>query len=108
VEYDLGAALLEDQGDCTSVPDVGEDHVGRVEQGTAVDRELRRVQRGLVAVEHQQLRGTVPVDLPAQLRADRAAGTGDEHAPSGEIPADHREVDLHRTPAEQVGDVEVP
>ena len=88
VEDDLGPALGEDlRAMPLGVADVGEDEVAVVEQGPAVERELDGVQGRLVAVEHDQLAGVEPVDLAAQLGADRAAGAGDQHPPAGEVVA---------------------
>src|SRR6185312_8881459 len=45
-----------------------------------------------------------PRDLPAQLRADRTAATGDQHTLSGEATADRVPFQLHRISAEQILD----
>ena len=59
--------------------------------------------RGLVAVEHDQLGGAEAVDLAAQLRADRAAGAGDEHPPAGEVVGDAGDVGVDLAAPEEVG-----
>ena len=54
--------------------------------------------------EHGQRFGAEPRDLPAQLRADRAAAAGDQHALAGEAGADRGPVELHGIAAEQILD----
>ena len=78
-----------------------------VEQRPAVDRELHRVQRRLVTVEHDELVGVELRDLAAQLRADRATGAGDQHPLAGQVAGDRGDVGVDLVAAEQVGDVEV-
>ena len=70
-------------------------------------RQLHGVQGGLVAVEHDQLGRAEPVDLAAQLGADRAAGAGDEHPLAGQVAGDGVDVGVELVAAEQVGEVEV-
>ncbi|MEZ5265545.1 MAG: hypothetical protein R2755_28035 [Acidimicrobiales bacterium] len=50
-----------------------------IELRTAIERELHGVQRRLVTVEHDQPIGAEAMQLPAELGADRSAGTGDQH-----------------------------
>ena len=80
----------------------------RVEQRPPVDRQLDGVQSGLVAVEHHQRLGLDSVQLPAQLRADRSAGAGDEDPAPTDVPGDRRGVDVGGVPAEQVLDRDRP
>jgi hypothetical protein len=70
VEHHLRAAPGEQLGQHVGVADVGQHDVGRVQQRAAGDRQLGRVQPGLVAVEHDQLGRLEAVDLAAQLRTD--------------------------------------
>ncbi len=74
VEDHLGAVLLEDLGVAVGVADVAHHQVAAVEQGPALDRELHRVEGGLVTVEQDELGGGEAVELPRQLGADRTAG----------------------------------
>jgi len=70
MEDDLGPALLEHLPDPAGVADVGKHHLVGVEQRPAVQRKLDRVQRRLVAIEHDQLSGPEAAQLAAQLGAD--------------------------------------
>ena len=104
VEDDLGAAVARrPRATRGVVADVAEHDVVGVEQRPAVDRQLHGVQRGLVAVEHDQLGRAEPVDLAAQLRADRAAGAGDQHPLAGEVAGDGVDVGVDLVAAEEVG-----
>ena len=107
VEDDVGAALGEDAPQAGGVADVGQHHVGRVEQGPAVHEKLGAVQRRLVPVEHDQLAGAEAGDLAAQLRADGASRAGDQHAAVGEVPGDRLDVGVHLGAAQQVGQLDV-
>jgi hypothetical protein len=89
VEHHVGAVLLEQLEHAVAVADVGEQQIVAVEQRPAVDRQLHGVQAALVAVELEERRGLEAGELAAQLAADRAARTGDEHAPAGDV-ARHR------------------
>ena len=86
-----------------SVTDVGEDRLRRVEQGPSVNDSWTLVERALVAIEHHQLGRHEPVELAAQLAADAAACTRDEHPLAGEVVGDLVEVRLDLVAAEQVG-----
>ena len=98
-----GRCIGEDLVDPGGVADVGDDQVGVVEHRPALDRELGRVQAVLVAVEHHQRRRLEAHDLAAQLAADRPAGAGDQHPPTGDVPGDRDRIDLGRMATEQVG-----
>ena len=65
------------------------------------------MQCGLVAVEQDELAGSEAVHLPRQLRADGAAGAGDQDAAPGQVVGDPPEVGVDRVPAEHVGDVDL-
>ncbi len=65
--------------------------------------QLHGVQRRLVAVEHDQRARCEPVELAAQLGADRAAGAGDQHPLAGQVAGDGVDVGVDLAPAEQVG-----
>ncbi len=65
------------------------------------------MQRGLVTVEHQQRRRVEADQLPAQLRADRSAGAGHQHALARDVAGRGGHVGVHRVAAEEVGDVDV-
>ena len=80
----------------------------RVEQRLALDGQLHLVQSGFVAVEHHQASRFEPMDLPAQLRANRAPGPGDEDPASPQVAGHRREVGVHCVASEQVGIGEGP
>ena len=62
------------------------------------------VQAVLVALEHHQ-RGRLQLgDLPAQLRADRAAGAGHHHPPAVDQALERRRIEADRRAREQVFD----
>jgi hypothetical protein len=107
VEHHLRAPRPEDRLNRRRVTQVGQDHRRAVEQRAVVERQLQGVQGRLVAVEQHQLGGGVPMNLPAELRPDRAAGAGDQHALSGQVTRDGVQVGLDLRPAEQVGDPHV-
>jgi hypothetical protein len=104
VEHDLGAALGEHPPDRLAVAQVGQDQLGALQHGRPAQGELHGVQGRLVPVEHHQLGRPEALELPAQLRADRAAGAGDEHPAAGQVAGDRVQVRLHLLPAQQVGD----
>ncbi len=84
------------------VADVGHDQVGVVEERSALERELHRVQRGLVTIQHDQLGRCEAVDLPAQLAADRATGSGDEDPLAGHIVGDGVDVGVDLVAPQEV------
>ena len=47
------------------------------------------------------------MNLPAQLGADRAAGTGDEDPPVGEVTGDRLDVGIDLVPSQQVRELYV-
>ena len=102
MEHHVGLDPLHRLDDAVPVADVGEEEVGGVEQRPSLDRELHRVEVRLVAVDHHEALGVERRDLAAQLRADRAAGAGDHHAPALDVLGHGDEVGLDRVPAEQV------
>ena len=107
MEDDLGPSSPEDGTDGCGITDVAQDHLLGVEQRTTVDRQLDRMEGGLVAVQHHQLGRTVPVDLAAQLRADRAARAGDQDPAPGQVAGDGADVGVELVAAEDVGEVDV-
>ncbi len=60
------------------ITDVAQRDIVRGQQAVPVEVDLQAVQRRLVPVEQDKLGRGEPGDLPAQLRADRAAGAGDQ------------------------------
>ena len=107
VEHHLRAMRVEDSAQGLRIADVSEDDVVGVEHAVAGDAQLQGVQRGLVTVEHQQLRRVEADQLPAKLRADRAARAGDQHPLAGDVAGGGCHIGVHRLAAEQVGDVDV-
>ena len=107
VEDHLGTSRREDLVQSSAVPDVAQDDLVGVEQGPPVDRQLDRVEGRLVAVEHHQLGRFEAVDLAAQLRADRAAGSGHQDATAGEVVGDRLDVGVELVAAQHVGQVDV-
>ena len=69
--------------------------------------QLQGVQRGLVAVEHQQLLRIEAHQLAAQLRPDRPAGTRDQHPLAPQVVRARLDVGVHRVATQQVRDVDV-
>jgi hypothetical protein len=65
------------------------------------------VERTLGAIEEDQSSRVELVDLPSQLRSDRAAGPGDEHRFAPHDVAEARLVDDHRLSAEEVLDLDL-
>ena len=55
VEHDMRSAFGEDLLHVVSLAEVGQHQPGRVEQGRVLDDELRAVEAGLVAVDHDEL-----------------------------------------------------
>ena len=102
VEDDLRPSLDEQRLDPGAVADVEEDETWRVEESSTLDGQLQRVQRGLVAVEHDQLGRLEAVNLSTELGADRATGAGDEHPPAGEVARRRREIGADLPPSEKV------
>jgi hypothetical protein len=65
---------------------------------------VQRVQVRLVVVEQVDRGRLEPLDLPAQLRPDGAAGAGDQHPPALDHAAGLVGGDVHLGPAEQLVD----
>ena len=107
VEDHVGAALGEDRVDRSLVPDVAQHDLVGVEQRPPVDRQLHGVQGRLVAVQHHQLGRPEPVDLAAELGADRATGPGDEDLAAGQVARDRVDVGVELVASEHVGEVDV-
>ncbi len=84
MEDDVRTAVPHEVGDRVRVTDVGEDHVGRVEQAVPRHGHLDLLQRRLVPVEHEECRWVGPGELPAEFAADGSPCAGDEHT----LPAD--------------------
>ena len=103
VEHHLGAMLGEHFDHAVRVPDVGHDEVAIVEQGPPLQPQLQAVERGLVPVEHDELVGSEAGELVTQLGADRAAGAGDQHAPTSQVAGDGLDVGVDDVTPEQVG-----
>ncbi len=88
------------------VAEIGDHELAGVEHGPTVESQLQRVQRGLVAVDHDQRVGGEAGDLVAQLAADRAAGAGDEDPAAAQVAGDGIDVGVDHVATEQVGVVE--
>ncbi len=104
VEHDLGPRGCEHAIDRDGVGDVAEHGVEDKIGMRAAQLLLDHVEIELADVEDGQRLGAETRDLAAQLRADRAAAAGDQHALAGEPRADRGPVELHRIAAEQVLD----
>ena len=79
------------------------DHRGHGDPGMAVpELGFDRIERELGHLQQNDPLGRKPRDLPAQLRADRAARTRDEDPLSVEQRMQSRVVQLHRVAAEEV------
>src|SRR5699024_1479595 len=88
--------------DPLTVTDVSEHHVVVAEVRCTVHAQQKRVQRGLVAVEHHQLARAEGGDLAAQLGADGSSGPGDQHDPAGQHLGDLAQVGDHRAAAQEI------
>ena len=103
VEDDGRLVLLEDLApERLSVLDVDELRQRGGEAALADELALDLEERPLGVVDEDQPRRAHPRDLAAELRADRAARTGDEHGVPFEVAGDLVEVDLHLLAAEHV------
>ena len=102
VEDHVRLVLGEDLVEPLLVADVGDDQVAVVEHAAPVQRQLHGVQPGLVAVQHDQLGRVEAGHLAAQLRADRAAGAGDQDPAAGQVSGDGLQIDADLPAAEQV------
>ena len=102
VKHHLRLELLEQLDQPRAIADVGQQQVRVVEHRRVVDGQLYGVQTALVAIQHHQRRRFEPVQLPAQLAPDRAAGTRDQHAAAGDVVSDRAGVDVGRVATEQV------
>ena len=107
VEHHVGASRHEHPVQRHGVPDVAQDDAAVVQQRPPRQRQLDRMQGRLVPVEHDQLSGTEPGDLPAQLRADGASGTGHQDPLPGQVVGDRGDVGVDLVAAEDVGEVDV-
>ena len=80
MEDDLRPTLGEDLPDPRVVANVGEHQIRRIQHGPALDGQLHRMQRGFVAVQHDQAAGfhrlicrhsSDPMDPPAPVTSTR-------------------------------------
>ena len=102
VEDHVGPPLPQEPLHPVPVAEVEEDQVGRVEQRPSLDRELDGVEGRFVAVHHDEVGRVEAGDLPAQLRADRAAGAGDQDPLAPQVIGDRGDVGVDRLAAEKV------
>ncbi len=105
VEHDLRLVLGEDLAHLRAVAGVREDGDARVEVALVDQLALDLEQRRLALVDQDQPRDAEPRQLAAELRADRAAGAGDEHRASLDVGGDQAQVDLDLLAAEHVLDL---
>ena len=108
VEHDLRLLTLEHRRERLRVADVAQRERAVVEQRPTRHRHLGGVHRRLVAIEQHELRRAVLVELTAQLRTDRPAGTRDEHTLARDRLTDRRLIQLDPLTPEQILEVELP
>jgi hypothetical protein len=106
VEDDVGLVVAHDLPHPLRIADVRDHGIVSLEEGLPPELELKAVQVGLVVVEHDEAARGEAVDLTAQLTADRASCSGDEHRSAGDDLGDLRRGDVHLTSPDQVGHVE--
>jgi hypothetical protein len=92
VKDHLGAPPCKQCLEAASVTNVEQDEVWGVQKCSSFERQLQTVQRGLIAVEHDELGRPKTMDLAAELRADRTAGSGDEDSSASEVTSCHGEI----------------
>jgi hypothetical protein len=107
VKHDLRSELLEYLPDPPFVADVGQRCLVGVKERPAVQRQLDGMQGGLVSIQHDQLGRPEPVQLAAELGADRSARAGNQDPLAGEAAGDSGDVGYYRPAAEQVGDLRI-
>jgi len=108
VEHDLRPVLLEQRAHLLAVAGVGEHRHAVLEAAILPQLSVDLEQRVLAALHQYQLLGSDAGDLTAQLRADRAAGAGDDNGLPCEVAGDPLEVDLHLLAPEHVLDLNGP
>ncbi len=107
MEYDVGPMRFKYPHQSLAVPNVAQRHIRRVEQRLAVDRELNRMQPGLITVEADEFLGTEPVHLASDLRPDRAASAGNENNLAAEVPGNRTQVGVNRVSSKHVEHIEL-
>ena len=104
VEDDLRSQLLEPIEQPVCVADVGE---RQFQRSTAGESGRDVMQMGFVVVEQDESGRLELVQLRGDLRADRAAGAGDQHPPTRDRRPDAVQVGVRLLPAEQVLDLQI-
>src|SRR4051812_33159749 len=92
VEHDLRVMGRHDFLDPLRVTKINKNEAGGVEQRATLDRELNSMERRLIMIEHDKCARGEAVDLTAELRTDRAAGTRDQDTLAGEVSGDRLDV----------------
>ena len=109
VEHDLGTVAVHQAHESRAVADRA-DFDGKVKVRTVSEFQLLLNVVGvvLVNIEDDQPLGTVLDDLAAQLAADGAAATGDQHGASEQQPLHGGNIQLDGIPAQQILDPHLP
>src|SRR5580765_7341489 len=108
MEYHFGAMALEHLAHAPrilGVADHGDDLEGRA---AVAELLLDRVERELRVLEEHEARRREARDLAAELRADGAAGAGDEHRAALQKRAQPGVVELDRIASQQVVELDLP
>src|SRR5690348_1567547 len=71
------------------------------------EAQAKKIEPGLALIEADELSRSIVENLPAELGTNRAGGTGNQHASSGQLAAHRLQVDLHAFAAEQVIEADI-
>src|SRR3954470_4643262 len=102
VEYHVGPIAREKLAHARFVLRIADDRADRQRRMAILELLRDRIESELGQLEEHQTRGGEAGDLPAKLRADRAAGAGDEHRASIKEPMQPGIVERDRITAEQI------
>ena len=109
VEHYVGLVGIKQQLQPPGIPDGADLHAeGQISAVLVQQLLLDVVGVVLVNIEDDQPLGTVLDDLAAQLAADGAAATGDQHGTPGQQARHGRNVQLNGVPAQQILDPHLP
>src|SRR5689334_8164414 len=103
----MRTTLREKVIDELGVPDVAQHDVVRIEHCPAVDRQLYRVEGGLVAIQHDQLVRLEVRHLPTDLGSDRSARSCHQDPLMGEVARHGTNVCIDLAPTEEISDIAV-
>jgi len=95
MKHHLRTVLGEGTHDRHRIPDVTQHKAPVIQQGTPLDRQLNRVQRRFIPIEHDETGGHKFRYLPAELRSNRPACPCYKNSSSRQITGNEIDSSVH-------------